>query len=241
MPGSDVQYFKLVYNGQLFVPITRAFTLRLRTQLGYGDGYGGDEMPFFNHFYSGGFGSVRGFKSNTLGPRGTSARIYATNNATLALEEGGPGCETVTDGICDSTGAAVGTLYTDPDTSYFAVPSGDGLKLASQQYDFDPDPFGGNVVVEGSAEVLFPLPFVKDQRSVRSAFFIDVGNVFSTHCGAQQANCFKPAADELRYSFGAGFTWITGFGPLTFSYAVPLNDGEFDETEGFQFSLGRSF
>jgi len=97
------------------------------------------------------------------------------------------------------------------------------------------------VVVEGSAELLFPLPFVKDQRSVRAAFFIDVGNVFSTHCGTNQANCFKADIKELRSSFGAGFTWITGFGPLTFSYAKPINDGEFDETEAFQFSLGKSF
>lgn len=242
VPGSDLQYFKLVYNGQIFIPITRSWTLRLRTELGFGDGYGGDELPFFNHFYSGGFGSVRGFKSNTLGPRGTSAEIYSTGTATISLAEGDPRCQTATAGVCDDTGLNVGDLVPDVKTSYTALRDTNGdLKLVSQQYERDPDPFGGNVLVEGSAELLFPLPFVKDQRSVRSAFFIDVGNVFSTHCGIAQANCFKADADELRYSFGAGFTWITGFGPLTFSYAKPLNDGDFDETEAFQFSLGRSF
>ena len=39
-------------------------------------------------------------------------------------------------------------------------------------------PFGGDVLVEGSAEVLFPLPFIKDQRSVRTGVVLDFGNVF---------------------------------------------------------------
>jgi len=242
VPGSDIQYYKLVYNGQLFVPIVPNWTLRLRTELGYGDGFGGDDIPFFNHFYSGGFGSVRGFKSNTLGPRGTSAEIYETGTATISLEEGDPRCASATAGVCDDSGLSIGDLVPDVKTSYIALNNANGdLKLLSQIYENDPDPFGGNVVVEGSAELLFPLPFVKDQRSVRAAFFIDVGNVFSTHCGTNQANCFKADIKELRSSFGAGFTWITGFGPLTFSYAKPINDGEFDETEAFQFSLGKSF
>src|SRR5690606_21128489 len=28
-----------------------------------------EDLPFFEHFYAGGFGSVRGFERNTLGPR----------------------------------------------------------------------------------------------------------------------------------------------------------------------------
>jgi len=103
------------------------------------------------------------------------------------------------------------------------------------------DPFGGNVLVEGSIELLFPLPFVKDQRSVRSGLFLDAGNVFSTSCSSTQINCSSPSVDELRYSAGFGVTWITGFGPLTFSLGRALNDEKIDETEIFQFSLGRTF
>ncbi|MGI9285601.1 MAG: BamA/TamA family outer membrane protein, partial [Pseudomonadales bacterium] len=90
-------------------------------------------------------------------------------------------------------------------------------------------------------ELLFPLPFIKDQRSLRSAFFVDAGNVFNTDCGSTQINCFDVDTDELRYSVGVGLTWITGFGPLTFSLAKPLNDSRSDKTEVFQFSLGRGF
>ena len=103
------------------------------------------------------------------------------------------------------------------------------------------DPFGGNVLIEGSAEILFPLPFVKDQRSMRSAFFIDFGNVFDTTCRGSQINCFDVDLGELRYSVGVGITWITGFGPLTFSLAKPLNDAGADRTEVFQFSIGQGF
>jgi len=32
---------------------------------------------------------------------------------------------------------------------------------------------------------------------------------------------------------------LSGFGPLSFSFGVPLNTNEFDERESFQFSIGR--
>jgi outer membrane protein insertion porin family len=40
---------------------------------------------------------------------------------------------------------------------------------------------------------------------------------------------------------GVGLTWITGFGPLSFSLAKPLNSDEYDQEEVFQFTLGRGF
>jgi outer membrane protein insertion porin family len=38
-----------------------------------------------------------------------------------------------------------------------------------------------------------------------------------------------------------GLTWITGFGPLSFSVAMPFQEGEYDDVEIFQFSLGQVF
>jgi outer membrane protein insertion porin family len=213
LPGSDLEYFKLIYNGQIFFALSRNFTLRLRTELGYGDGFADtDDLPFFNHFYSGGMGSVRGFKSNTLGPRSTPAVAYFPTR----------------------------TVTPDGEPTLAYVLEDDGT-LQDYIPDNDEDPFGGNVLIEGGAELLFPLPFIKDQRSVRTAFFFDVGNVFSTNCGSSQKNCFDVDADELRYSVGIGLSWITGFGPLTFSLAKPLNKGDDDKIKAFEFSLGRSF
>ena len=102
-------------------------------------------------------------------------------------------------------------------------------------------PVGGNVQVVLGAEVLFPLPFIKDQRSVQSAIFFDAGNVFNTKCGPLEVNCYSPKEGELRYSIGLGATWLSGFGPITFSVAKPLNSDETDQTEVFQFSLGNQF
>ena len=95
--------------------------------------------------------------------------------------------------------------------------------------------------MEAGAEILFPLPFIKDQRSLRSALFIDAGQVYSTSCGRTQRSCYDVDLSEIRWSVGVGVTWITGFGPMTFSLAKPMNAGDFDEEEVFQFTLGRGF
>ncbi len=191
LPGSGLEYYKLTYSGQYLRGLTRSLSLKLRTDLGFGESYGDTtQLPFFKNFYGGGFGSLRGFERNTLGPQDTPCNVA---------------------GLCETT-------YLD-----------------------EPDPIGGNVQIEFGAEVIFPLPFIDDQRSVQSTFFVDVGNIFNTKCSDTQKNCFKPDAGELRYAVGVGATWLSGFGPMTFSFAKPLNANEFDETEIFQFSLGNQF
>jgi outer membrane protein insertion porin family len=48
----------------------------------YGDGYGDDNvLPFFENYYSGGIGSVRGYESRSLGPR-SEGLSYAVNQTT---------------------------------------------------------------------------------------------------------------------------------------------------------------
>ena len=212
MPSSDLEYYKLTYNGQLFVPLGDTFTLRFHTELGYGDGYGNlSELPFYLNYYAGGYSSVRGFANSSLGPRGTPSYIYRTT-------------------------------YNGTDTIGYERING------SNRYDTyrsdevnKSDPIGGNVLITGSMELLFPLPFVKDQRSLRTALFVDSGQVYGTNCGVSQVNCYNVDLSKLVYSAGFGLTWITGFGPLTFSIAKPLRDSSYDRTEFFQFSLGTGF
>ncbi len=230
LPGGDLEYYKLTYTGQRYFPLTRNLTLRLRTELGWAKSYGStSELPFFEHFYAGGFGSVRGFKRNTLGPLSSPAQEYF-----LARLD--------TDGD-DISDRFLYVLCDDPDTAGRISPNLTCTpgKLLARIRGNDDDPFGGNVLIEGSAEILFPLPFIKDQRSIQSAFFIDAGNVFDTNCGALQKNCFDVDFNRLSASVGIGVTWITGFGPLTFSVAKAIKENEEDDTEVFQFSLGSSF
>lgn len=190
IPVGDLHYYKLVYDAQHFQPLNKSLTMRFHTKLGYGDSYGStSRLPFFKNFYAGGFGSVRGFEKNTLGPRD----IAISNDPNFIVDE-------------------------------------------------DPDPFGGNVVVEGTAELMFPVPFIKDQRSVQAVMFLDAGNVFDTDCGnVDEELCSEPDLGELRYSLGFGGTWISSFGPITISIAKPLNAGDEDDEEVFQFSMGQTF
>ena len=193
LPGSGLEYYKMTYKGQYLRGLTRSLTLKLRADLGLGESYGDTtQLPFFKNFYGGGFGSVRGFERNSLGPQDTPCA-------------GG-------DESCTTS-----SIYSRP------------------------DPIGGNVQIEFGAEIIFPMPFIKDTRSMQSAFFLDVGNIFNTKCGETQINCFKPDVGELRYSIGVGATWLSAMGPLTFSFAKPLNASDYDEIEMFQFSLGNQF
>jgi outer membrane protein insertion porin family len=45
----------------------------------------------------------------------------------------------------------------------------------------------------------------------------------------------------MRYSAGIGATWLSPFGPLNVSLAMPLNDDNLDDTETFQFGMGTNF
>jgi outer membrane protein insertion porin family len=243
LPGGDLQYYKFNYNGQLFVPLTRALTLRLHTRLGYAGAYGDlDEIPFFEHYYAGGFGSVRGFERNTLGPRSTFRRNAVTQN-TVWDDINGDGIKQSNESLspayvlCEdpaSLNAGVncdlGELVSTTDTSTYSLSQSNKRGA-----------FGGNVLIQGGAEILFPLPFIKDQRSIQTTLFVDAGNVFDTHCGRSQLNCYDVDLDHINMSAGLGLTWLSGFGPMTFSIAEPFRKNEFDRTEVFQFSLGQTF
>ena len=167
---SDVSYLKLSYNGQLYVPINDSLTVRLRTDLGFGD-----SLPFYRNFFAGGYGSVRGYRDNTLGPRSPS-------------------------------------FVGDP----------------------DPEIVGGNILVENSAELIVPTPFAKNNRQLRTVFFVDSGMVYD-----------RGSADygfdlgDLRYSAGVSLAWLTAIGPLSFSVSKPFNSQLNDEKQSFQFTIGQ--
>ncbi|MBS3804949.1 MAG: outer membrane protein assembly factor BamA [Oleiphilaceae bacterium] len=75
VPGSDLTFYKLSHRADFFQPLNAAesYVFHARSEIGYGDGYGDDSsMPFFEHFFAGGFGSVRGYRANSLGNRATN-------------------------------------------------------------------------------------------------------------------------------------------------------------------------
>ncbi len=87
VPGSDAQYFKLQYDVRQYIPLTKKheFTLLLRGRLGYGNGYGKTDgkdnlYPFYENFYAGGFTTLRGFGSNSAGPKAVYRDYSGSNN-----------------------------------------------------------------------------------------------------------------------------------------------------------------
>ena len=170
MPGGDLDYYKISYAQKNFFPLTDTFTLLLNGELGVGDGYSGNSLPFFKNFFAGGNTSIRGFRLNSLGPKELNSQ-------------------------------------------------GRNLSL------------GGDKRVVGNVEILFPVPFMKDDRSLRLSTFIDGGNVFEG----------KIELSEMRYSTGVALSWVSPMGPLKVSLAKPLNEKEGDNLQVFQFQFGQQF
>ena len=96
--------------------------------------------------------------------------------------------------------------------------------------DSNGDPFGGSVKLVGKAELYFPVPFAGDIKSIRIGSFIDAGTV---------TDDFDLGA--LRYSIGLSGEWLSPFGALAVSFALPMNAGDDDEEQMFQFSFGSGF
>ncbi|MDR7654872.1 outer membrane protein assembly factor BamA [Acinetobacter junii] len=203
LPGSDVEYQKVTYDAQAFMPLGNNFVLRGYGKLGYGN-----DLPFYKNFYAGGYGSVRGYENSTLGPKYPSVIFRETGK-------------------------------NDP----------------------DPEEVGGNALVQFGTELAIPLPFKGDwTRQVRPVVFAEGAQVFDTQCdvpnssveplidGQPQVDLKQYCKDNnkfdfgnMRYSVGVGFTWITMIGPLSLSYAYPLNDKKGDDTKSIQFEIGRTF
>ncbi len=76
VPGSDETYYKLNLRNRTYLPISDEFLVSLRGDVSYGDGYGKTkDVPFFRHYYAGGLTTVRGFRSNSLGPRWSNGDV----------------------------------------------------------------------------------------------------------------------------------------------------------------------
>ncbi|MDH3761386.1 MAG: outer membrane protein assembly factor BamA [Gammaproteobacteria bacterium] len=99
--------------------------------------------------------------------------------------------------------------------------------------DSEGDPFGGNLQLITTAEILFPLESLGSSETFRLGIYFDAGNVFA------DTDSFETS--ELRQSMGLSAKWFSFIGPIEFSYAWPINDEPGDDTRNFQFALGAQF
>ena len=80
VPGSDLEFYKVSYSNAFYFPLNQTFVLSLGSEIGYGDSFGStNELPFFEKFYAGGIRTVRGYESNSLGPRDSRDQPYGGN------------------------------------------------------------------------------------------------------------------------------------------------------------------
>jgi len=94
--------------------------------------------------------------------------------------------------------------------------------------DSNDNPVGGNSLIEGSAELRFPLA-----GPVGGSVFVDFGNVFLPSWTYDLA--------DLKYSVGAGVYYMTPIGPLRFEVAAAIDPKNNDITTPWIFGIGHAF
>jgi outer membrane protein insertion porin family len=92
---------------------------------------------------------------------------------------------------------------------------------------------GGDKRLIGNAELLFPVPGMGRDNSMRLSVFMDAGNVWGYDS--------KFSLGSLRYSGGVALAWNSPMGPLKFSYANPFNKKPEDKVQRLQFQMGSVF
>jgi len=101
------------------------------------------------------------------------------------------------------------------------------------QADYCRQPLGGSFKTVGSAELILPMPFIKDDSSTRLSWFVDAGNVFANY------NAFS--LDEIRVSTGLSLHWQAPVGPIVINLGRPIRKKPGDISETLQFNFGTTF
>jgi len=127
IPGSDLEYYTTSYLGETYIPVLdkEDVSLKFKTRLGYGEGFGDSSgLPFLKNFFAGGIRSVRGYTYNSLGPVDTNGEQIGGNvliTGTAALQFPMPGVK--------ETDQARLSLFTDAGQVY-----ADNVELGDLRY-----------------------------------------------------------------------------------------------------------
>lgn len=80
VPGSDLLYYRINYNGRWYKNLGRDFIFTTMGIVGYGNGYSKtDDLPFYKNYFAGGAHTVRGYDENSLGPRDSLGNPFGGN------------------------------------------------------------------------------------------------------------------------------------------------------------------
>ncbi|QYK02529.1 outer membrane protein assembly factor BamA [Shewanella psychrotolerans] len=225
VPGSDLQYFKTDFDTSFYWPITRShsFVFLTKARLGYGNGYGqfdrNDQiLPFWENYYSGGSSSLRGFKSNSVGPR--SFYLYRGSEP-CSPDPSGDGCLLPGDPnrVTVSDGRSIG---------------GNAIATATIEV-IVPTPFLDEAY-SNSVRTSF---FVDAGNVWDTEFDYDSYKFLPAEQFAKLEDYSDPG--RIRASAGMSVQWLSPMGPMVFSLAWPIKEYEDDDTEIFSFNIGKTF
>jgi outer membrane protein insertion porin family len=96
--------------------------------------------------------------------------------------------------------------------------------------DINGDPTGGQRKLVGNLELLFPVPGMQNDKSIRLSAFLDGGIIGSDYSFAQ-----------ARTSAGFAVSYVSPFGPLKMSFAQPIKSQDGDKLQKIQFQFGQQF
>jgi outer membrane protein insertion porin family len=172
VPGSDLTYYKLSYEHRRYWPLAQNLVVSASGEVAYGDRYGDTEIyPFFENFFAGGPGSIRGYKARSVGPRDSEGDPIGGNAmyaGSLELLFPPPflkkGSETVRLAAFLDFGGLVNTRDTDLlDASEFRYSAGLGFSWLSPV---------------GALTLSFAVPLKTDDQDEEESFQFSFGSTF---------------------------------------------------------------
>ena len=225
IPGSDVQYFKANFDSKFYFPLTQShkWVFLTRLEMNYGNGYGtldGNDqtLPFWENMQQRST-DLRGFESNTIGPKG----IIRTKR----VVSGGP------DGFGGTSQVVLGDEFDTISTTYRATGGNasffGGLELITPT-PFLSDEFSNSVRTS----------FFVDAGNVWDTEF-DLDNY--SNLSATEQSKLTDFSDPGRYRSSAGMSiqWLSPMGPMVFTWSKPIKEYDGDEHEFFSFNIGTTF
>lgn len=75
-------YYKAAYKARYYQPLPRGFIFTVMGNVGYGNTFNQDGLPFYENYFAGGIaqpGQVRGYDNYSLGPHDSSGRAIGAN------------------------------------------------------------------------------------------------------------------------------------------------------------------
>ena len=97
------------------------------------------------------------------------------------------------------------------------------------------DALGGNWMLYGGAELMFPLGL--DELGIRGRTFVDIGTT------GKPDNIDTSGVDyssSPRVAVGFGFEWTSPMGKIDIDFGIPVVKKDYDETEVFRLNFGTS-